>query len=302
MKIAFDNVNFSSSSGPNSFATKLATVLKRNDLLCLQGEIPTAQLSFIQSSRKVAPIFQRLDGIYFNTSQDWELLNRPIKNTFDTSLGVIYQSEFNKKLTDKYFGEKENYAIIHNGSDLDMIANIPAMKNKDVDSFSEVYCCASSWRPHKRLSANIEYFLKCASEDACLVVAGPGALENGLIGHPRILYAGELDYAQLVSLYKRSEFFIHLAYLDHCPNVVVDARAAGCKIICTDSGGTREIAGLDAIVVKDREWDFSPHELYQPPVLNFENLTQGVQAPSNDISDVANLYVDFMKSSLDELS
>ena len=35
----------------------------------------------------------------------------------------------------------------------------------------------------------------------------------------------------LLSLYKRSKYFIHLAWLDHCPNVVVDARASGLIVI-----------------------------------------------------------------------
>ena len=55
-----------------------------------------------------------------------------------------------------------------------------------------------------------------------------------------------------------SAAFIHLAWLDHCPNVVVDARAAACQIICSSAGGTKEIAGPSAIVIEEDEWDFEP--------------------------------------------
>lgn len=87
----------------------------------------------------------------------------------------------------------------------------------------------------------------------------------------RIFYVGEVSVPNLVSLYKRSKCFLHLAWLDHCPNVVVDARTAGCQIICSSAGGTREIAGLNGIIIEEPEWDFKPVKLYQPPTLNFSN-------------------------------
>ena len=46
-------------------------------------------------------------------------------------------------------------------------------------------------------------------------------------------------YCKIYKMYKASTHFVHLAWLDHCPNVVVDARASGCKIVCSSAGGTR---------------------------------------------------------------
>ena len=68
----------------------------------------------------------------------------------------------------------------------------------------------------------------------------------------------------LLSLYKRSSTFVHLAYLDHCPNVVVDAQAAGCKIVCSSTGGTHEIVDNGIVILED-EWDMKPCTLYKPP-------------------------------------
>ena len=117
--------------------------------------------------------------------------------------------------------------------------------------------------------------------------------------HERIFYAGNLEWDQLISLYKRSKYFIHLALMDHCPNVVVDARAAGCKIICSSSGGTKEIAGINSVIVQDMEWDFKPFKLYEPPTLDF---SLGCPLPeivkSIDIKDVADSYLLFFKEFL----
>ena len=109
-----------------------------------------------------------------------------------------------------------------------------------------------------------------------MLIAGKGARKEDFLGYEkfinqRIFYVGHLNWDSLVSLYKRSSTFIHLAYLDHCPNVVVDAAAAGCEIVCASSGGTREIKSKNMVIVGDEKWDFSPIDLYNPPSLNFES-------------------------------
>ena len=101
MKIFFDNVNFQSNSGPNSFGLKLAKELEKKGYRINKDESPDVQLSFIQATRKIAPLIQRLDGIYFNSEQDWKAQNKPIQLTYENAEGVIYQSNFNKTLTEK---------------------------------------------------------------------------------------------------------------------------------------------------------------------------------------------------------
>jgi len=108
LKVFFDNINFQSSSGPNSFGTKLARELEKNGNRVNKDSDPDIQLSFIQATRKIAPLIQRLDGIYFNSEQDWKIQNKPIQQTYEIADAVIFQSNFNKGLTEKYFGKKKN--------------------------------------------------------------------------------------------------------------------------------------------------------------------------------------------------
>ena len=42
----------------------------------------------------------RLDGIWFNSDQDYNLQNAPIKYAYDNADTVVFQSEFNKILTE----------------------------------------------------------------------------------------------------------------------------------------------------------------------------------------------------------
>ena len=294
MRIIFDNVDFSSSSGPNSFAGKLAKSLMKMGHKINEGPECDVQLAFIQASQILGPIVQRLDGIYFNSEQDWKTLNKPIQETYNLATAVIFQSKFNKELTEKYFGKKPDNIVINNGTDLDLIEKIDPISHPELDKFENIWSCASSWRPHKRLSENVRYFLEHSSEKDCLVIAGNNP--DYEINHERVFYVGSLSWHQLIALYKRSKYFLHLALMDHCPNVVVDARAAGCKIICSSSGGTKEIAGSNSVIIQDMDWDYLPFKLYEPCSLDFEKILDYNQSETSiNIDDVAQNYLNLFE-------
>lgn len=295
MRVLFNNVDFSSRSGPNGFGQKLA-----RELVSLEHELvsenPDVAISFIQGYVPGTRNILRLDGIYFNSEQDWQTMNMPIKQSYDLADAVIVQSQFNKDLVFKYFGDRDNVHIIHNGTCLDIIANIPAAKF-DVDiAKNDVWLCAASWRPHKRLSENIRYFQKYASDSAVLLIAGSDSSLQLNEQDTRIKCVGDLSWPALISLMKASGHFLHFALLDHCPNVVIDARACGCKIICASAGGTQEVAGNTATVVKDIEWDFLPFELYNPPRLDFDQIVPTALDSDIDIKSVCKKYISIFRN------
>jgi glycosyltransferase involved in cell wall biosynthesis len=292
VKIRFENVDFNSSSGPNSFAAKLKKYLERSGHRIAWHNYDSV-LCFIETRNDFEGkrLFQRLDGIYFNTEQDYKQQNANILKTYKRADGVIFQSNFNKKLITKYFGEHKNSIVIHNGADLELIEKIKPIRNEILDEYENIWSCASSWRPHKRLKENINYFLEHKGNNDCLIVAGP---TKEKINDPNIFYAGNLPYEKLLSLYKSSKYFIHLAWLDHCPNVVVDARASGCQIICSGAGGTKEVAGPNAAIIEEEEWDFKPVKLYEPPKLDFSNKAENHFDISYNMVEVTKQYIGFI--------
>jgi len=292
MRIFFDNVDFRSSSGPNSFASKLASAFIASGHH-ITHENPDLQFSFISSNNRLAPTVLRLDGIYFNSDQDWKSLNDPIKDSYDTADAVVVQSIFNKRLVTRYFGNRENIHIIRNGTCLNIIEAIPPANISGL-SRDRIWLCASSWRPHKRLNDNIRYFQEFAPPDAFLLIAGNNIPDD--IDDQRIRKLGNLDWQQLISVMKASSHFLHLAWLDHCPNVVVDARAAGCHIVCSSSGGTEEIVGLNATTIEEDVWNLEPTKLYHPPQLDFNSARKSLNYDSNlDIIHVAEQYLNALK-------
>lgn len=292
MNLVLENVNLNSNSGPNSFGQKLFKYMPSCGVTINNTPEPDAYLCFIESGRTThnAPLFQRLDGIYFNSAFDYAAQNSNIKRTYESAAGVIFQSNFNKELTFKYFGPHNNYAIIHNGADLELINSVEKIK---IDKYENIWSCASSWRPHKRLNENIRYFIEHSGPNDGLIVAGTVEDKQA---HNRVHYVGELSTEKLFSLYKASKYFIHLAWLDHCPNVVVDAMASGCQIICSSAGGTKEIAGKNAIIVEEKTWDYSPVELYNPPPMDFSLKTQNTWHKNEqfDMNSVCQKYYNFI--------
>ena len=291
LKIRLENVNLSSNSGPNSFAQKLVRQFKKQGHSLVHQGYNTA-LCFIEdhSNLQGHNLVQRLDGIYFNTEFNYNLQNQNILKTYKKSSGVIFQSEFSKKLVEAFFGEHDNSTVIHNGADIDLISLAKPTDNKILNSYNRVWSCAASWRPHKRLKENISYFLEHKGDKDCLVVAGK---PDYYFKDPNIYYVGELNYEKLLSLYKKSFYFLHLGWLDNCPNVVVDARAAGCHVVCTDAGGTVEVAGINSTVIEDW-WDFKPTELYKPPRLDFSKKIKNTYDTCYDMEETAKKYINFM--------
>lgn len=276
MKIRFDNVNFNANNGPNGFGVKLAKEFYKQGHKLVSTN-PDVQLSFIQKANNFNPCVLRLDGIYFNTDQDWKAQNEQIRLSYLSSQAVVVQSNFNKELVFEYFGKRDNVYVISNGTNLEEINIVKPLQHNIIDKFENVWMCASHWRPHKRLNENIHYYLEHKKQNDCLLICGKGFQENidknflSMLESENIFYLGELNWNQLISCMKRSKYFLHLSFLDHCPNVVVDAKASGCICIVSSSGGTKELCSKSDIIIKDLQWDFKPIKLYDPPKLNFDS-------------------------------
>lgn len=294
MKIKFANCNFNSSSGPNSFGLRLALELKKNNHQ-ISSQNANVELVFIEkenSSYKEVPIVQRIDGIWYDKNQNYHAQNEKIKETYNLADSVIFQSQFDKTLVETFLGKRSNTHIIYNGENIEEIKQISPLKNEKFDKFENVWTTASDWRRRKRLKENIEYFQEFSSSKDCLVVAGNNP--DHIVNDDRIFYVGHLPRIALLSLLKRSRFFVSLFYQDHCPNIVIQARLSGCHTICTTSGGIKEIVGEDSTIIKEEKFDFKPCDLKNPPQLNFdktEKLLYYLPEEELDIKNVAQKYI-----------
>ena len=84
MNVFLENINLTSTSGPNSFAAKLVKqFINKDHNFSKNINESDVRLCFIESHIGAQEIktVQRLDGIYFNSSQNYSRLNENIKKT-----------------------------------------------------------------------------------------------------------------------------------------------------------------------------------------------------------------------------
>ena len=299
VKIYFDNVDFNSSSGPNTFGSRLATELNLNPEIEIVGKADNYDifLCFIEPTcqpKSSSKFVQRLDGIWFKPDQ-FESHNQLIKWAYDNADAVVWQSEFDKNMTTKWWGNRYG-RIISNGIKLEEIKLVPEILELK-EKFDRIFVCSASWHRQKRLKENIELFLKVAGQNDALIVLGKNPDFSSR--DRRILYAGQQTHEFCLQLYYIADWMIHLAWLDHCPNVVVEALSQGCPVICTDSGGTKELVQNNGIVIRESvPYEYQLCDYDNPPSLNFDDFSLSPVAVQKDylsIKECAGKYVTLFK-------
>ena len=275
MRIHFSNVNFSSQTGPNTFAYRLAQGLASRGHQIVQGtENYDSVLIFIEPSGKIrqgSKIVHRLDGIWFKPDQ-FLTHNTAIKWAYDNCHHVIWQSNFDRLMTTKYWGQKTG-TVVRNG--IQLRAYQPFRREGPFDG-SHVFVSSANWHPQKRLIENIQLFQKIREKypEARLVILGNVPLEEmnrvRSISTQNVTFLGSISHENCLRVYATADAMIHLAWLDHCPNVVVEAMSQNCPVICTSDGGTCELVGDAGLVIQEKKpYDFSLTDYDNPPELIF---------------------------------
>lgn len=283
MKVYFDNVDFSSRSGPNTFAVRLAKEFSNIGLVLADSDDYDVALVFIQPTNKLnntKPFVLRLDGIW-SKPQNFDVNNSVLRVVYNTANSVIVQSQFDRLFIEKHFGVRENTFVVHNGIDQQEI--LIAKEKNSVNllplrsQYDKIYVCSANWHPQKRLSVNYELFAHIRSslkENAALIVLGKDATKPQIKSiQPYVYYAGDLDHESCLELYSQCDAMIHLAYADHCPNTCVEALGCGIQLICTNIGGSKELAstncGFNGVILREeKEFDNEAFDYDNPPNLD----------------------------------
>src|SRR5262249_41281963 len=106
--------------------------------------------------------------------------------------------------------------------------------------------------------------------------------------------AGSMPHETCLQVYAASDWMIHLAWLDHCPNVIVEALSQGLPVICSERGGTKEIVRNNGVVLADASYDFELMDYDSPPAIDVTQVSGlpkvTVDASHLDIREVARKY------------
>ena len=310
MKIHVDNVNLSAGTGPNTFASRLAKKLFElgHEVVFDREDAPISLVFIEPSGAPLAPrIVQRLDGIWFKP-QDFLTKNVGIKGLYDRADAVVFQSQFDRSMVERWWGsndERQRPApVIGNGIELAPVKQLTIPKLVEMRAtYDRIYVCSSNWHPQKRLEANVRLFehLRKQHPNSCLFIMGdhPDHRATGA----NVFYTGPVGPDIYMQVYAAADWMLHLAWADHCPNVVVEALSQGCPVACSEVGGTKELVGHGAygMVLKEREpYDFELYDYDNPPDIDVTQCSflpprgdlDPESIPNIDINHVAQQYVE----------
>ena len=298
MKIHFDNVNLNAATGPNTFARRLAQELF-NASHQVQFEASGADVSLVFIERSGAPlakkVVQRLDGIWFRP-QDFHTKNVGIKDLYEKADGVIFQSHFDMTMVNKWWGipggTPHNSTVINNGIDVVPIKtlNIPKLVEMRT-TYDQIYVCSSNWHPQKRLEANYRLFqrLRENTPNSCLIVMGSNP--DVRITSQNVFYAGSVGPEVYNQIYSIANWMLHLAWADHCPNVVIEALAQGTPVVCSEVGGTKELIGSYGLVMKEQAYNFELADYDNPPPIDVTQVSRLPDRAQLDYSTIADIDI-----------
>ena len=143
-------------------------------------------------------------------------------------------------------------------------------------------------------------------KDFDLVVLGE---PDYIIKHSAVIYKGKQKDKRVWSIIKGCQYVIHLAYIDWCPNSVVESLICGKAVVHSSCGGTKYVVRNNGIMIKDKEWNFKPIDLYDPPDLDMDEVISAyhrmlsfmtVDSHYLDIDKIADQYIGYCKRILDD--
>ena len=304
MKIALDKYPFWTSLkiGPNIFLQRLSKSLSNLNCKVTNRFNPFYDIGLFAIKNKSfykKPYAIRIGGIFFdkmNTVCDTKKENEIIFRDIENSKGVIFISDFTKKLTCSFYPnfDKPN-VVINNSVPLKKFSSSGANKriNLKIDKSSFVILVSGSWRRHKRLNEIIIFFQKLEKK---LINIKPLILgkikKEDQYNNKNIIYAGNIHPNELPDWYRTGNIYLHLAWIDQNANTHVEATACGLPSISSNNGGNIEIIKNcnSGIISKiDKEYNFDLIDFYNPPPINYEVLEE-------DFMKIYNNYQSFKKN------
>lgn len=310
MKIHFDNVNLQAKTGPNTFASRLAKALFEAGHT-VQFDCHDADLSLVFIELSGSPlakrVVQRLDGIWFKPNE-FHTKNRNIENLYVKADHVICQSEFDYNMVTKWWGGKSNSSVIHNGIDITPVEKITIPELAKIrQTYEQVFICSSNWHPQKRLRSNLKLFdhlRKTQVPNSCLFVMGNNP--DVMTTDPHVFYTGSQPFEVYSQIFAVSNWMLHLAWADHCPNVVIESLSQGTPVICSQVGGTRELVGQFGLILDESSYNYELADYDNPPDIDVTQISflpkkeeLGVHVDIN-IKNVVQRYINTFQSVLNQ--
>ncbi len=185
-------------------------------------------------------------------------VNAALSRALETASVVIYQSQWAKgELDGLLYRRAQDYAVIHNGTDLELFRP-PAARPAGPPVIGSVgrlryrYRLETLFEMSRRLELPHRLLVVGDVDEECAAVLARFQADP-LIG-PRLDYHPHVPPQELPALYGQMSLLAHPVSGDACPNVVVEALACGTPVIAPSHGGTAELVGEAGAIFENRPW------------------------------------------------
>lgn len=232
--------------------------------------------------RSKLPKVLRLDGIYYDSATNYNARNTEISNSHCIADGIIYQSNYSKKIIEKLIGPRKpnaKYSVIANGINSNWCG-------EHIEHEGINIVVTGKHRRHKRLKEIVELFLEYNKLylNSKLHIFGM-LYDNVKVVNKNIIYYGQVPRSSLVDVFRKADFSLHLSKRDSFPNSVVEYIGAGIPVITTNNcGGATEACGMtQGCIIVDGDGDYEdtnpvPHYSEKWNVLTVDVYNNLIQA------------------------
>lgn len=294
-------------TGKGMFVQRLIKALEEKNVEVTSKQYDSADIElgigkFMAPKHRVNKRVVRIGPSHFDTNQNWKQLNKRKAEAVRNSDGVIYQSRWSQNVGRIYLGDGKLETVIFNGHP---IVDFPGHRML----LDTAVMSTRKWVSQKRLKNTLQIFRDnfTGSPYKLMVL---GECDKKLIrkfNSDNILIRGPVSQQDVKNVLSHAKFMIHPVWLDACPNSVVEAIAHGCSVLCSDQGGTKEIA-ISGERIPEEPWDFKPVNLNKPPKMDSDiwanaikymfNVGFGLTQHHIDINNIADQYIEFFKKVL----
>lgn len=220
-------------------------------------------------------------GANWSTHSNYKKDNEQVWDLIRNCDAVAYQSEFAKHMAQKYLELNREGPIIFNAAKKDFYETYPK-----ATSINEVHIgTAAVWREWKRLKEMEEIIDKANKETEWLKhhlwVYGRDR-EEKTYGNPE--YIHYLGMSEDFPKYKDCHYYMQLSFNDFSPATVGEAMAKGLPVICSNSGGSKDIVkGAGIVVDIDPYIDYSINTYKQIPEIDYNKVTEAMRTMLHNI-------------------
>jgi len=222
------------------------------DIYFISGATQTEKGEVDAAIKNKIPIVFRVNGIPKPSRNSRIDIPKRLKDYANKADVIVYQSQWSNEYSGYYLGENNDGMVIYNGVDTDLFN--PNGDKVPKDSSKTIYLCVQhSSNSCKRFEEVKHIFSRLWQDNKNIELWLVGRFNGqeynyNFIDGEKVREFGIVNKSEIAKIMRTADVLIYPSYADSCPNVVLEAKASGLKIIGTNKeGGTREVEILKDI-------------------------------------------------------